>query len=97
MNAPAERVFRQGTEDGVPGVSRGEATWPQRRRSALAWRSGKAHLRGAGSARVPGEAQICGGCWRRAVDRFNAEAEPFSASQINTNILPDAGQALGRV
>ena len=42
-------TYATGLAGGLPGVSRGQAARPQRRRSALDWRFGTAHPRGAGS------------------------------------------------
>ena len=69
LPAPEGRVLRQGVAGGLPGVPRGQAARPQRRRAALDWRSGTAHPRGAGPPRARRAIQVRPGRRRRAVDR----------------------------
>ena len=49
-----------------------------------------------GSPTLRGTAQVRDGRRRGAVDRLDAEAGPFSASQVDANSVSDASQALGR-
>ena len=94
--APEGRILRQGAEGGLPGVSRRQAARPQRSRSALDWRFGKAHPRRVGFSNAARAAPLRDGRRRGAVDRLDAEAGPVSASQVDANDVSDAGQALGR-
>ena len=57
-------TYAEGVAGGLPGVSRRQAARPQRRRSALDWRSGTAHPRGAGPPRR--SASSSSPCWPSA-------------------------------